>query len=55
MIEEEFLDVAHEVRLIDVYRVFHPLADLGWVDFDLGIFTVCPILIRQMKFRPELA
>ena len=31
--------------------MFHQLADLGWVDFDLGSSTVCLILLRQMGFR----
>ena len=24
---------------------------LGWVDFDLGSSSICPILLRQMGFR----
>ena len=24
------------------YKVFHPLADLGSVDFDLGCSVICP-------------
>ena len=27
------------------YRVFHQLADLGWVDFDLGSSFIGPILM----------
>ena len=32
-------------------RVFHQLEDLGWVDFYLGSFYLCLILLRQMVFR----
>ena len=32
------------------YRVFHQLADLGWVVFDLGSSAVWLILLRQMAF-----
>ena len=34
-----------------IYRVSHHPADLGWFDFDLGTFTLCPILLRQLGFR----
>ena len=34
-----------------LYRVFHQLADLGWVDNDLGSSALCLILLRQMGFR----
>ena len=30
--------------------MFHQIADLGWVDFDIGSFSICPILPRQMAF-----
>ena len=33
---------------ISVYRAFHQLADLGWVDFDLDSYAVCPILLGLM-------
>ena len=33
-----------------MYRVFHQIEDLGWVDFDLGSFTFYLILLRQMEF-----
>ena len=33
-----------------LYRVFHHLPDLGWVDFDPGSSAICPILLRQMGF-----
>ena len=37
------------------YKVFHwLLADLGWVGFDLGSFTICLILLRQMGFGKKL-
>ena len=36
---------------MDKYSVFHQLADLGWVHFDLGSSAVCHILLRQMEFR----
>ena len=32
------------------YRVSHHLSDLGWVYFDSGYSTVCPILLGQMRF-----
>ena len=32
------------------YRVFHQLADLGWVDFDLGRSAVCPIVLNKWSF-----
>ena len=34
-----------------LYRVFLPLAYLGCVDFDIGIPTVCPALLKQVIFR----
>ena len=34
-----------------MFRVFHQLADLGRVFFDLGSSAVCPILLGQMGFR----
>ena len=34
----------------NVYKVFHPLADLGWVDLDLDSSAVSPILLRQIGF-----
>ena len=30
--------------LREMYRVFHPLVDLGWDDLDFECSTVCPIL-----------
>ena len=35
------------------YRVFHQLADLGWVAFDLGCSAICPILFGQMGLRQK--
>ena len=35
-------------RRQDDYREVHLLADLGWVDFDLGSSTVFPILLGQI-------
>ena len=32
------------------YRVFHQLADLGWVDFDLGSSFIGPIPLGRMGF-----
>ena len=34
-----------------IYRVFHQLADLVWVNFDLGNWAVCLILLGQKGFR----
>ena len=31
-------------------RVFHQLADLGWIAFDICSSAICPILLRQMEF-----
>ena len=30
--------------------VFHQLANLGWIDFDLVSYPICQSLLRQMEF-----
>ena len=33
---------------LDKYRVVHLLWDLGWVDMDVGCYTVCQILLGRV-------
>ena len=35
--------------VLPTYRVRHALWDLGWIDFDFGFSTVCPILLGQTE------
>ena len=37
--------------LISLYRVTQQVTDLGWVEFDFGFSTVCPILLGLMRDR----
>ena len=34
--------------MIHVYRVTLVVAHLGWVDYDFGYSTVCPVLLGQV-------